>query len=1041
MLQLKPRQVVEEAVENWDDDDLDIGGDDFTFPSRTVSIATSAGLSHHRESISSRLSIRSDFDSNFGDEERQVQVPGDDERSRHDAIAAATRAGIPLPQNVPASALMGGTIKRLGGKKVKKVIQQDDWDDDLELPSIGGKGFQIKKHDPSEFPDALRQVSGQSGSATNEFSSPEFSKFDEFDKYATIRPKTNSGHLNLDQFRDGDDDDDFFGGGGGTIKVTKKRLVKPVTVVVPPTPVKPGSKEDDDFESDFQLPSDGKPLRLSIGKDIPKTPASSQDEFDEWGEGSLGTRFGGTRRSDGRSNRSSSASALSPSVSSSITIESEDEGLDGLVLPTGPFNFEDILKKRQETQSPEHQEAQTPAAKPESTRPAAARLSSKDDFLFGLEIGDGDVFNSGRLTHNRNVKVKTSRPMSPQRPKTAVSLKFTDKPSPPVGSSSRLPRPLGHERHASNLDPVSESGGPMSAQVKRTHSRLGHSSQSSVSSIPTPATPTSVQSLPPLTPRRRDLTQKPSLNALRNEPTTTNAQLLKLKRSMPIIRHTNSPAKPAIHRYDRPPSRTDSNSRPNSIIRPKTPVDRDRSGADSSMSHARRNPVPFLPAGNSTAQSHHVTIKTSRHFRQNDSTSSITSDYRSSSRAMSRTTVRSPSPNRARLRNPEALAREAASKRQVTKPSKQRHFGDGRELDGFDDLPTSQTIEQKYIKQPIGRGPPKALMRNKVYQNTIPDRSVSTTPLPGPYSPARYENNRYENLPRYTRDTNASRMAREQVLSQRAPSSQGGPLSTLTNQWKAQIAAKSNLQATRPPQSLRTKKSKPVQQRPHLIKPLSDTSKTTKSVKGMTYNPTTYLWEGNENDLSPFDAPIDSPTPSTIPPHLFREKESSTPRPALITNINASQGVQVVGGMVFDPQRMCWLKVPHQKRGKSLSRNASEGGDTMDGFDALDDEEEDVFKDVPDLEDKPSASSPSRDAHESGAGGRSRKSGGTDGGGLKDDWLVGEEFDVGPEFVRRQREEEERWKRKVEKWIGKDREVVDRESNWRWRIRDVVNQL
>ncbi|OBT56037.1 hypothetical protein VE04_03511, partial [Pseudogymnoascus sp. 24MN13] len=780
MLQLKPRQVVEEAVENWDDDDLDIGGDDFTFPSRTVSIATSAGLSHHRESISSRLSIRSDFDSNFGDEERQVQVPGDDERSRHDAIAAATRAGIPLPQNVPASALMGGTIKRLGGKKVKKVIQQDDWDDDLELPSIGGKGFQIKKHDPSEFPDALRQVSGQSGSATNEFSSPEFSKFDEFDKYATIRPKTNSGHLNLDQFRDGDDDDDFFGGGGGTIKVTKKRLVKPVTVVVPPTPVKPGSKEDDDFESDFQLPSDGKPLRLSIGKDIPKTPASSQDEFDEWGEGSLGTRFGGTRRSDGRSNRSSSASALSPSVSSSITIESEDEGLDGLVLPTGPFNFEDILKKRQETQSPEHQEAQTPAAKPESTRPAAARLSSKDDFLFGLEIGDGDVFNSGRLTHNRNVKVKTSRPMSPQRPKTAVSLKFTDKPSPPVGSSSRLPRPLGHERHASNLDPVSESGGPMSAQVKRTHSRLGHSSQSSVSSIPTPATPTSVQSLPPLTPRRRDLAQKPSLNALRNEPTTTNAQLLKLKRSMPIIRHTNSPAKPAIHRYDRPPSRTDSNSRPNSIIRPKTPVDRDRSSADSS-----------------------------RFMRGETQFRSYQLGTRPHSLIMLQSKLLATSVKMTRLPRLLALAREAASKRQVTKPSKQRHFGDGRELDGFDDLPTSQTIEQKYIKQPIGRGPPKALMRNKVYQNTIPDRSVSTTPLPGPYSPARYENNRYENLPRYTRDTNASRMAREQVLSQRAPSSQGGPLSTLTNQWKAQIAAKSNLQATRPPQSLRTKKSKP----------------------------------------------------------------------------------------------------------------------------------------------------------------------------------------------------------------------------------------
>lgn len=208
----------------------------------------------------------------------------------------------------------------------------------------------------------------------------------------------------------------------------------------------------------------------------------------------------------------------------------------------------------------------------------------------------------------------------------------------------------------------------------------------------------------------------------------------------------------------------------------------------------------------------------------------------------------------------------------------------------------------------------------------------------------------------------------------------------------------------------------------------------------MTYNPTTYLWEGNENDLSPFDAPAESPSATAMPPHVFREKENSTPRPALITNINASQGVQVVGGMVFDPQRMCWLKVP-QKRNQSLSRT-SEGGDTMDGFDALDDEDEDVFKDVPDLEDKPSASSPDKD-DEFGRSTGSRKSGVSDsgGGGLKDDWLVGEEFDVGPEFVRRQREEEERWKRKVEKWIGKEREAVDRESNWRWRIRDVVSQL
>jgi hypothetical protein len=813
---LKTRMPVEDAIENWDDDDLDIGGDDFAFPSsRAASLGTS--LSHHRDSISSRLSIRSDFDSNHGDDERHVPVPGEDEVSRNAAISAAIKAGIPLPQNVPSSALMGGTIKRLGGRKVKKIIQ-DDWDDDLEF---GSGDLKIKNQDPSNFPDSLRQVSGPSSSSPAK--SPQAAADMGANPFRTLRPKAASTSLNLDRFRDNDDDDDGFFGGGDTIKVSKKRA-KPVTVLIPPTPQKKESVDEDDW-TDLQLPADDQPLRLSIGKDIPKTPNNVQDEFEEWGEGSLGTRVGGTRR-DARSNRSSSASALSPSVSSSLITESEDEGLDGLVLPPGPLNFEDILKRRQQQpQSPEHEPVKL-AIRPQ---PAPAPPAN-DDFLSGLEIGDGDVFNSGRLTLNRNVKVKTTRHASPQRPKAAVSLTFTNKPSPPV--NSRLPRPMGHERHPSALEPVSESGGPIASRMKRSQSRIGgHSAHSSVTSIPTPTTPSSTQSMPPSTPRR-GLAQKSSISGLRNEPTTTNAQLLKLKRSMPTMRTGQSPAKPIISRYERPPSRTDSGSRPNSMVRPKTPVERDRSGAESSMSQARKNPLPFLPAGASNAQSHHVAIKTStsRHFRRHDSESSnISGEFRPSSRAISRSTMRSPSPNRIRLRGQQALVREAAAKRTLTAPKKPRHFGDGNELDGFDDLPTSQIVEQKYIKQPTlqSKGSAKTL-RDKIYQNKGLERTV--TPLPistptTPFSPARNE------LPRFARDTNASRMAREQVLSQRVPS-QGGPLSALTNQWKAQVATKNGLnnphtQPWHPPQSIRTRK-KLVQQKPHLIKPLSDMSKTSK---------------------------------------------------------------------------------------------------------------------------------------------------------------------------------------------------------------------
>ena len=182
----------------------------------------------------------------------------------------------------------------------------------------------------------------------------------------------------------------------------------------------------------------------------------------------------------------------------------------------------------------------------------------------------------------------------------------------------------------------------------------------------------------------------------------------------------------------------------------------------------------------------------------------------------------------------------------------------------------------------------------------------------------------------------------------------------------------------------------------------------------MFYNPVTYQWEGNDNALSAFDVPASSPSTASVPPFIAREKENATPRPALITNIGATKGVQVVGGMVFDPQNMRWLKLGPQAGKQNVK-------DPLDGFNAISDEE-DVFKDIPDLDDR---------TVDSADGGQGRVS------DVKDDWLVGEEFDVGPEFVRRQREEEERWRRKCDKWMG-GYAARDRDT-WRWAIRDIVN--
>ncbi|KAH9893659.1 hypothetical protein F4778DRAFT_289995 [Xylariomycetidae sp. FL2044] len=948
-LRLKPRQPVEDMVENWDDDDFMIDNDDLTFRTNSTTANTQ---SNRRDS---HASFRSDRESLPGHEEQHVHLPGDDEKSTLDAIAAATHAGIPIPPNVPPSALMGGTIKRLGGRKLKKIFQED-WDEDLELPAPG-QALRLKAQDGAKFPDVLRQVSG---SASTSPAKQAVLTIAPFPTPKDNRPVTLAAPINLDRFRDTDDDDDVFGDGSVTIKAPKLPIQSKPMLITPPTPspIKKKRGEEDDFENDLELPSDGK-LKLSRRRDIPKTPSlNTNDDFD-WGEGSLGTRFGGTKR-DAFSNRSSSASALSPSIASSITAESEDETFDGLVLPNGPLDLGERLKRRKDSRSPERIESSESEKRPKSSKTALQQLGGDEDHFSGLDLGDGDPLRSGKLTLHRNIKVKATRQSSPSRPKTAVSITFTNKPVPP--NVSRLPRPMvSHERShtQSSLEPVSESGGPIPQRpARRSQSRLGHSAQSSISSVHTPTTPSNPINLPS-TPRRRELGQKASTGTLRNEPTTTSAQLLRLKRSLPVMRNPQSPAKPA------------------------------------STAQSRRNQVPFLPAGASQNQSQNVLAKTSRAFRRHDSDHGP--ELRPLSRAVSRSTVRSPSPRRSRQEKSTA----EPVWQQINKPRRLRQFGDGHELDAFDDLPTSAQVESKYTKQPIATGN-RGNIRNKIYQNVLPDRN---TPSPvSPYSPARVD---YQ--PHFARDTAASRMAREASLAQRALPS--GPLAPLTTQRVAQLSTRTNLNPHTPLH--RSKKSRKLPQtKPHLIANLNPV-KEPKVVNGMTYNPVTYVWEGNENALNAFDVPASSPSTASLPPYMMREKESSTPRPLLIKDMSASKGVKRVGEMIFDPQAMCWLKAG------ALTPTTLRSDDPMEGFNALDDDD-DPFKDIPDLEDK------DKDSTEGGHGRVSD---------IREEWLVGEEFDVGPEFIRRQREEEDRWRKKCERWGGAG---GDDRTAMRWAIRDMI---
>lgn len=1036
-LTLKQRQPVEDVeVENWDDGDFD-GFDDVQF--RNASTATSIAshpIAPPRDSTS-RMSIRSD--SNQGDENWDVIV--DEQAPIKDAVALARSKGIPLPTNVPRSALEGGTIRRLNGKAIKKAIA-DDWSEDLDLPSADGP-LKLAKHEDRDLSESLRQISAAF------HSSPKNPEAD-FDK--TIKsPKSRivATPISLDAFRDAEDDDfeDV-----PTIRVSKQRSPGKPTLFTPGSMKTPDIPES--IEEGLELPSNGQ-LRLSTRQNAPKTPQTADDFDFEWGEGSLGTRNAGRGRG-GRSARSSSASALSPSVSSAFTAESEDEGLDGLVLPDGPIRFQEKLKQRQSEQEREDQESSI------KERPKSGPQPSTDDFFDDLDVGDGEVFTSAKLNLNRNIKTKAQRSTSPSK-RSTTTLNFTSSKTQPA--TSRLPRfhQASHERARSSLEPVSESGAPI-ARYQRPTSRLGlHSAQPSISAIPTPSTPT------PSTPSRRA-----NRTDIRHDaPTTTNAQLLRAKRSMPVMRNLNSPTK--SDRYTRPPSRAEAGSRLHiNFERPE------------SRGENRKPPV-FLPPGASHGQSQHVSLKhaaTRGHVRRADSDGTgetMSAAQRSLSRIAALGRPETPGRNRPGM---SAVELAAQAKKQVTKPSRRRNYGDGNELDIFDDLPTSASLESKFTKLPIGRGAPRSLRSKLGLGISHANNSTSTltsirtgteTPMPAtPLSPPRQDfpttamSRATANVPRFARDTAASRGREQRTISTTFQNIHGEPLKPISANY--QLNAFPHTGAQRPHTagtasygSIRKKKN--VQQKPHLIKPMGADLQREKNEKGMRYNPLLFRWEGNENALAPFDIPppdfyarTGSPVASTIDRKAQGSPVASGGKAsvALISNIGPVSGVQVVGGMVFDPSQMRWLKV---KEDDASHSNPFGGNNNNHSVEV--EEEEDVFAGLEDLKEEGSEWDLKSQSHRGSAAGMAPQEYGvgmvevgTTGKGLRrkisnesagdgsnsDDETglegpgVAEEFDVGPEFVKRQRAEEERWRRKVEKWLRVDVEGEE----WKWGVRGVA---
>lgn len=189
----------------------------------------------------------------------------------------------------------------------------------------------------------------------------------------------------------------------------------------------------------------------------------------------------------------------------------------------------------------------------------------------------------------------------------------------------------------------------------------------------------------------------------------------------------------------------------------------------------------------------------------------------------------------------------------------------------------------------------------------------------------------------------------------------------------------------------------------------------------MIYNPITLRWEGNENTLSRFELPSALETPTPLGPHegtsyMDRPLGGSPPRPALIAPMSAATNLQVNGHMVFDPQQMKWLKL---KSGRDVSGPLSP---------SITDDEEDVFAGLDDLKD----TSP---AVGTGSVGGLASPSSVAAAGVGE---VHEEFDLGPQFIRLQKEEEMTWRKRCELWFPHGEARAD-DGRWRWSIRDIAS--
>ena len=438
---------------------------------------------------------------------------------------------------------------------------------------------------------------------------------------------------------------------------------------------------DEDFESAFALPSDLTKLSLR-----PLSHQSSKNSL-EWGD--KDQTSSSSQSSDTYSTLGfdlGSTSSTSTSLPETET-EDEDEDLEGLVIPSALFDsgscgneLAKILAKKK-------------APVPKSTLKAPTP-DPEDDIELGLVIDDDADLSPSRLLQTtqhpphkrqsssgaRASSISSSRPLT-VKPTKSRSDRAKSPIHPPPASARQLqkirlsPSPppraqptRAHSYQALLSAPATSSSSFLAAKSGSLRGQKSHSGPKPVS--------------PP--PSQKHLMRKASLSSLMEISQSS------LESNSSFVSNAALPAQSS--RYDAPTASSRAKTHTSSTSRIR--------GLDYNV------PPTRPPTPSSTAALRLTMPTSSTRLRSRPSISSVFPPPSSAAtpRATSPIPPRPPSSLSLHSRSGTGGSSTSIAPKVLKKPKRQRLYGDGTELDTFDDLPTDRDKESRYHVQPKGHG-------------------------------------------------------------------------------------------------------------------------------------------------------------------------------------------------------------------------------------------------------------------------------------------------------------------------------------------------